>query len=190
MRAFIAIEIPEDIRCTLAKLQDELKASGADVKWVEPRNIHLTLKFLGDIDENLQEKIGAELSALAAENQNYQAAIGLCGAFPNMDYPRVIWVGITDGDAQTKKIARDLEERLSKLGLAKDERAFASHITIGRVRSPSKRKNLTRALADQAQNLATLKPLFNVSKLTLFKSTLSSKGPTYEPQKEVNLKTS
>jgi len=190
MRAFIAIEIPENIRSILAKLQDQLKASGADVKWVERQNIHLTLKFLGDIDDVLREKIGAALGAAAADNQPFRAVIGLCGAFPNVDYPRVIWVGISEGDTQTKKIARDLEDRLSKLGLAKDERAFASHITIGRVRSPSKRKNLTHALADQAQNLAKLNLVFNISKLTLFKSTLSPKGPVYAAQKEENLKTS
>lgn len=190
MRAFIAIELPEEIRSALAALQEKLKASGADVKWVEPQNIHLTLKFLGDIDDELREKIGAALCEVAASNQPFQAAVGLCGAFPNMDYPRVIWVGISEGDTQTKKIARELEDKLSKLGIAKEERAFACHITIGRVRSPSGKKNLTRALADQAQNLAKLKPLFNISKLTLFKSTLSSKGPVYLAQKEENLKTS
>ena len=190
MRTFIAIELPEEIRSALAALQDQLKASGADVKWVEPQNIHLTLKFLGNIDDALREKIGGALCSVAANNQPFMAVIGLCGAFPNMDYPRVIWLGITEGEPQIKKIAREIEDKISGLGIEKDARPFTGHITIGRVRSPSGKKSLTRALADQAQNLVKLNLGFSVSKLTLFKSTLSPAGPVYVAQKEENLKIS
>jgi len=189
MRAFIAIELPEDIRSALAALQEKLKTSGADVKWVEPQNIHLTLKFLGEIGDELKNKVCEALSCVAADNPPFAATINLIGGFPNIDYPRVIWVGIAEGDTQVKKIARELEDRLSKLGIAKEEHHFSSHITIGRVRSPSARKNLARSISGQAEYLSKENLVFDISKLTLFKSSLSPKGPLYEAQKEENLKT-
>jgi RNA 2',3'-cyclic 3'-phosphodiesterase len=188
MRTFIAIELPQEIKDSLSKLQDELKAHGADVKWVEPKNIHLTLKFLGEIDNKQSEKISEIISRVARDNNSFQAAISSLGAFPKIDHPRVIWAGIDAGDKELKIIAERLEDEISLLGIPKEERAFSSHITIARVRSPSNRDKLVQDLKTKTE-LDGKKLEFSVTKITLFKSTLTPKGPLYEPLKETSLKT-
>jgi 2'-5' RNA ligase len=188
MRAFIAIELPKEIRDSLARLQDKLKSTGADVKWVEPSNIHLTLKFLGEIDDKQLDKINSVLEYAAKETSSFRASISSIGAFPRISSPRVIWAGVDTGDKETKEIAKILEEKIEKLGIPKEDRAFSSHITIGRRRSGLNIDKLTQALKDMENEPALINLGFNVTKISLFKSTLTPKGPVYEVLKEANLK--
>ena len=189
MRTFIAIELPKEIRDALARLQEQLKKSRADVKWVEPKNIHLTLKFLGERDDKKVEKITDILEETAKNNNAYTMRISSCGAFPKIDSPRVIWVGIEEGDKETKEIVKELEEKISKVGIPKEDRAFSSHITIGRTRSTLKRDGLVQELKNLMSTFGQEKIEFNVAKITLFKSTLTPQGPIYEALQEANLKT-
>ena len=188
MRTFIAIELPQKIIGTLSALQNQLKNTQADVKWVAPENIHLTLKFLGEVDEKKIEKIIQALEETAKDNQPFSIRLCALGAFPKINFPRVIWVGIDAGDEETKNIAFVLEEKLQKLGIPKEKRPFSSHITIGRVRSGLNREKLVKELnilAGQSANYcADLE--FLTTKITLFKSTLTPKGPIYEILKEAS----
>ena len=188
MRTFIAIELPKEIRDYLGNLEDALKATQGDVKWVEPKNIHLTLKFLGEIDEPKKEKINSILDAVAKEKSSYKIRISSLGAFPKLNFPRVIWVGADQGDTETKEIAKILEEKIQKLGIPKEGRAFSSHITIGRTRSTKNREKLVQELKNAA-DFSGSNLEFTVTKITLFKSTLTPTGPIYEVLKEANLKT-
>jgi 2'-5' RNA ligase len=188
MRTFVAIELPPEIKGALARLQEQLKSSGADVKWVEPENIHLTLKFLGERDEKKIAKITQILEETAKNKNPFQIRISSLGAFPKVDFPRVIWVGIDKGDNETKEIAEGLEEKIAQIGIPKEERPFSSHITIGRVRSPVNRQNLVRDLKNLENKLGGQNLEFTVTKTTLFKSTLTPKGPLYEVLKETSLK--
>src|SRR3989338_2255815 len=122
MRTFIAIELPQEIKDSLARLQEQLKQSGADVKWVAPKNIHLTLKFLGERDDKKIEKIKQVIEEAAKERTVFQMRIASLGAFPNERSPRVIWVGVTQGDSETKQIAESLEAKIAKLGIPQEER--------------------------------------------------------------------
>jgi 2'-5' RNA ligase len=185
MRTFIAIELPEQIRDALAKLEDRFKKTGADVKWVEPKNIHLTLKFLGEIDDEQLVKISEILEEVTGNKKCFQIRICSIGAFPKINYPRVIWMGIDIGDKETKELARELEKKISELGILKERRPFSSHITIGRTRSDIGRDKLVQEL--KAVNLLDGKN-FTVTKITLFKSTLTPKGAIYEVLKEASLK--
>lgn len=187
MRTFIAIELPSEIKDSLSRLQEELKASNADVKWVEPNNIHLTLKFLGEIDDKKIEKITKIIDDTAREKNKFQMHISSLGAFPKIDFPRVIWVGVDTGDKETKGIADELEEKIAKIGIPKEDRPFSSHITIGRTRSSLNREKLVQDLKNKAE-LGGEKLEFSVTKITLFKSTLTPHGPIYEVLKETNLK--
>lgn len=189
MRTFIAIELPQEIKDFFKGIQDQLKSSQADVKWVEPKNIHLTLKFLGEIDERKIDEVIEVARGLAKENKLFYIRLSSVGAFPNANYPRVIWIGIDKGDAQVKQIASLLEEGLSRVGLPKEKRPFSSHITIGRVRSGLNRKNLTDALSNVALNFNQASLEFPVEKIILFKSTLTPGGPIYEALHSANLKT-
>jgi len=190
MRTFIAIKLPTQIKDYLASLQEELKKSGADVKWVAPDNIHITLKFLGEIDEKQLGEISLIMDRVSSDIKGFTVNLDTPGAFPNIKSPRVIWMGLNKGDQQLKTIAKELEERIEKLGIPKEDRAFSSHITLGRTRSGLNRDKLIAALqiASKPRN-QTQTSEFPVTSVTLFKSTLTPKGPIYEVVKESSLKT-
>lgn len=189
MRAFIAIELPGEVKDLLARLQDQLKASGADVKWVSPLNIHLTLKFLGEINDKELDKISQILEETAKEKHPFYIRLSSVGAFPRIDFPRVIWVGIDKGDTEAKDITKILEQKLAKIGIPKETRPFSSHITIGRLRSSLNREKLAKNLNILADNFGKQNVEFLVNKITLFKSTLTPKGPIYEVLKVASLRT-
>jgi len=189
MRAFIAIELPQDLKQSLAQLQDKLKAAAADLKWVKPENIHLTLKFLGEIEAQKQEEIANIIEAIAGKTSPFSLRICSLGAFPKRDFPRVIWVGLDKGAQEAEKIAQGLEEKLELLGIPGEERPFSAHITLGRVKSNLNREKLVGLLTALQDNFQAGKAEFRVTKITFFKSTLTPKGPLYEALKTINLKT-
>jgi 2'-5' RNA ligase len=188
MRTFIAIELPQEVRDALSRLQNQLKSSGADVKWVAPENIHLTLKFIGDIDDIKLDKIIRIIEDIAKNKNSFYIHLCSIGAFPKLSYPKVIWAGIDKGDSETKEIAKELEERIEKAGIPKEDRPFSSHITIGRLRSYLNREKLVQNLENVMREFQTENLEFNVTEITLFKSTLTPKGPIYEILKEASLK--
>lgn len=187
MRTFIAIELPKAIRDSLAQLEERLKKSGAQVKWVEPQNIHLTLKFLGEVDQQKLEKIAEAMKITAADKKTFYLRVCSIGAFPKINFPRIIWVGIDKGDNETKEIAEELEGKLAKLGIPEEDRPFSSHITIGRTKSTLNRDGLIRELAAAEDILKTEDLEFKVQGITLFQSTLTPKGPVYTPLKTADL---
>lgn len=189
MRAFIAIELPQEIKNRLTEIQNLLKKSGADVKWVKPENIHLTLKFLGEIDKEKLIKIVEIIEDTAGNNAPFQIRLFSLGAFPKIEFPRVIWIAIDKGDKETKRLAKELEEKIEKLGIPIEKRGFSSHITIGRVRSLLNKDRLAKVLKESENYFGGENIEFGARKITLFKSTLSSSGPVYEVLKEVNLTT-
>ena len=189
MRTFIAIDLPKEIKDSLAILKEQLMASGADVKWVEPQNIHLTLKFLGEVDEKKLEKIITILEEVAKNKNSFSLSISSLGAFPKLDYPRVIWLGIDEGDKESKEIAKELEEKIAKIGIPKEDKPFSSHITIGRTKSTLNREKLVQNLKTLAGGFGKRNLACRVTKIILFKSTLTPKGPIYEALKEASFKT-
>src|SRR3989338_2916141 len=120
MRAFIAIELSNEIRGSLAQIESHLKYSGADVKWAEKDNIHLTLKFLGEVSEEKCEEVKAALDSVVKEMEPFELSLKDIGAFPKIDYPRVIWVGLDEGAAESTELANKIYEALSKLGFQKE----------------------------------------------------------------------
>jgi RNA 2',3'-cyclic 3'-phosphodiesterase len=185
MRTFIAIELPQEIKDSLGRLQTKLKAAGADVKWVEPKNIHLTIKFLGEIAEPTKDQVSAVLEKICRSRKAFEITLSSCGAFPNISSPRVIWIGVDQGNSQVKEIAQAVETDLSVIGIPEEEREFSSHITLGRTRSSKNRPELATLLSEIS--LKPLKEQFPASKLTLFKSTLTPRGPVYEVLQEFPL---
>lgn len=177
MRAFIAVDLSGEIKDRLAKVQAGLEASRADVKWVEPENIHLTLKFLGEISEDQAIKVKQILDGVASGFKPFEITLSGIGAFPKLDYPRVIWIGIEKGKAESEEIAKKLEEELLAAGFPKDARPFSAHITIGRVRSAKNKEALKEAVSSTSPQPIAQK----VSSVILYQSTITSKGPIYTP---------
>ncbi len=183
MRLFIAIELSQAIRDELARIQSHLKYSGADVKWVERGNIHLTLRFLGEVSEEKAEEIKSILDNIAKETKSFELSLKDIGAFPKIEYPRVVWVGLDEGRAESEKLAEKIDDELSKIGYEKESRPFAAHLTIGRVKSQENKDALKKSVSSCVVRDASCV----IEKITLFQSTLTSKGPIYTRLHEIKL---
>jgi len=184
MRTFIAIELSEEIRNALAQIQSHLKYAGADIKWVEKNNVHLTLRFLGEIDEERCEKVKAALDQIAGEFKPFELNLKDIGAFPKIEFPRVIWVGLDKGAKESAEIAKRIDAELSKIGFQEETRPFAAHLTIGRVRSSKNKEALKEKITDY--RLPVTKSEI-ISSMILFRSTLTPKGPIYTKLHEAKL---
>jgi len=191
IRTFIAIELNKTIRDELADIQSKLKISGADVKWVKPENIHLTLKFLGAVEKNKIDTIKNILDSTTSQIEPFDVALSVLGGFPNLNSPRVIWVGIDVGARHAVPLlVNKIENALSKLGFPKDDRPFSAHITLGRVHSPKNKQQLKKIIDDINKNGHTSKcvPIL-IDHITLFQSSLTETGPIYHILHEAKLKT-
>lgn len=182
LRTFIAIELDEAVRKTLSTIQEHLKKTGADVTWVKPDNIHLTLKFLGDTPIDKIDTM-AELIRKACRKKSFVMELTHLGAFPKMESPQVLWIGITKGKDHMKEIVLELEEILHEAGFQKEKREFDSHITLGRVRSNLNRFALTKAM----MGYSFTPVMQEVNCIVFLKSTLSPRGPIYETLKTLTL---
>lgn len=176
IRSFLAIEIPETLYPPMEELQEKLKETRADVKWVSPHNMHLTLKFFGAISSEKVAQASQIIEPIVAHYQPFSISISGLGCFPSRHRPRVIWLGINTGNREITLLQKEIEEKLSAAGFPAEERTFTPHLTMGRVRS--------------GRNLSDLQPLlvanqnwqvgaFAVREIVLFKSDLKPTGAIY-----------
>jgi 2'-5' RNA ligase len=183
LRLFIALPLPHEVETELGRLLDLLRPIGPEVKWVPAKNIHLTVKFLGDTEEKLVDKITSAIDQVAAAYQPFESVMDRVGGFPNLRRPRVIWVGRTEPTENAARMARDIDLRMRELRFEKEKRGFKAHLTLGRVREG-------RRIDDLAAYLETFKlqpiPL-KLDRLVLFKSTLTPKGAIYDRLHEAML---
>ena len=180
-RGFIAIDIKSFPK--LLEFEREIKNTGANVKLVEPENIHLTLKFLGDSDESLIDSIEEIMNDSVEDTQPFEINLKGAGVFPNERYIKVIWIGIQDGE-QIAPIAKKIDEKVSKLGFEKEKRRFSSHLTIGRVKT-AKNKDKLLQIIEKYRDVQFAKIKINFIKLK--KSELTPKGPIYTTLKEIKI---
>jgi 2'-5' RNA ligase len=146
LRCFIAIELPEEIKKTIDVCIKRLKQTGADVKWVSAKNLHLTLKFMGATPEGLLTEINKKLSSIAKLHDRFTSRIFGAGVFPNVKYSRVIWLGVHDSE-EIIKLQHDIDKSMEGLGFKRDEKQFTPHLTIGRVKSMRNKDALIKELA-------------------------------------------
>lgn len=184
MRAFIAIELDEEIRAKYAELQSRLKRSRANVKWTDPAIAHLTMKFLGEVDESLVPELLRIMTDVCGGQQALALEVGGAGSFPSGRRPRVVWVGVDEPTGGLASIAQGLNDRLAPLGIERETKPFHAHITLGRARD---RKRLDSLVAAIAREQDTSLGKQSASELVLFRSDLSSKGPTYTAVGRVSL---
>lgn len=134
IRCFIAIEIPETIQTQLARIQGTLRNQIQKASWVKPGNIHLTLKFLGDVDPDNFESIENAIKGVTIRHRSFSLRIGGVGAFPNLARPRVIWAGVTVGRERVSAVAQDINLALSQCGFSLETKKFNPHLTIARLK--------------------------------------------------------
>ena len=180
IRTFIAIPLDPHIRQTIAQAQNHLKELDCNIKWVNPENIHLTLKFLGEVKLKKIDAVKQSLEDLLGSVKPLPIELTQLGAFPNVKRPRIIWVGLNDDTKAISQLVSALEETLEKIGFKKEGRPFSPHITIGRIQSL---KNLN-LLSPEISGYSLPPDLRQtISHITLYKSTLTSDGPIYDALK-------
>jgi RNA 2',3'-cyclic 3'-phosphodiesterase len=183
MRTFIAIELPEGIKKKIEEAQAPLKKTGAFVSWVKPGNIHITLKFLGEVPEDkISEVFSAAEKALEGTNK-FTLSLKSMGAFPDFKRPRVVWIGAGSGEKELSYLAGRVEEEMEKIGFPKEGRKFSAHFTIGRVKSPKNIEKLMELV--KSSDFATDE--IDVKEVVVMKSQLHPAGAIYTPQKKIPL---
>ena len=185
MRTFIAVEIPEEVKRGMAQAQTRLKETGADASWTRPEGIHLTFKFLGEVQETRISEIMAALGRAAEGKSRFRLQVAGAGVFPNARNPRVVWVGVTGELDKLMALQVQVEEQMVRLGFEQEDRRFTPHLTLGRIKYLRSSDAWQRSL--EAIKDITL-PGFDVTAISLMKSELMRSGAVYTEIGRVELK--
>jgi RNA 2',3'-cyclic 3'-phosphodiesterase len=191
IRSFVAVELPTDIKAILINLQEILRAGDpTGAKWVDPESIHLTLKFLGNVEPSIIETIIQTLHEATQNIPPFQLEIKGLGAFPNLKRPQVIWLGL-DGDLdRLQTLQKQVESGLVPLGFPAEGRSFTPHLTLARLRdtaTTASRQNLGEIIA---QTEIDANGRIEVSSISFMKSQLTRGGAIYTRLASVELKPS
>jgi 2'-5' RNA ligase len=184
MRTFIAIDLDESLKRALETLAGEIKPLSGGVSWVGPAGMHLTLKFLGEISEADAARISSALEETVPRHRVFALVLEGTGTFPpGRREPRVLWVGVVPGPPLLA-LQEDIEKEMAKLGFEREKRPFHPHLTLGRVKSPSRLDPLVQEMKKyQGQKFGEM----SVQKFTFFQSTLKPSGAEYHVLKEFRL---
>ena len=183
IRTFIAIELPEKLLGLLAGLRVSLDRGFIRVSWVKTSNMHLTLKFLGEVEESRIEGIVEELSAAARGVKPFTISTGALGGFPNLSAPRVVWLGLKD-QGELARLSSDIEDRLEGLNFEREGRPFHPHLTLCRVKSQAEGRTLGALAAGLEGNINMD---FRVDSFMLYKSKLGPGGAEHSVIKKMEL---
>ena len=179
IRAFIAIELPDTISDALSLVQGRLRAERHPyVKWVDPGGIHLTLKFLGNIDADKVSPITEAIARAAQGVSPFHLELGGVGAFPNLRRPNVIWLAVKGDVERLASLQKGIDHSLVPLGFSPESRPFTAHLTLGRLRERASAAERQRI----GESLMTAKPEevpFQVGEISLMRSTLTPSGAIY-----------
>lgn len=174
-RSFIAVELDDEIRERLVRVQERLENTGGDLKMVEPENIHLTLRFLGDVSRSKLRAVEDVLNDISYPDP-FEIQVSSLGVFPNPSYIRVVWAGVDDGSEELKSIRSEIDQGLSGIGISSDDKDFTPHYTIARVKS-GKAKEKIRSLVENNSDRKWGE--YVADEIDLMKSELTSEGPIY-----------
>jgi RNA 2',3'-cyclic 3'-phosphodiesterase len=178
VRGFIAVELPETVKTFLRDISSELQQCRADVKWVRPENIHVTLKFLGNVRGDLIPAVENLMKSILIGQPAMDMRVSGLGAFPGLSRPRVIWAGLKDASGRLAPLATELDKALEPLGFEREKRPFSPHLTLGRVRSNSGIRELVEAVR---MKMDAAGPNFVAGRVIFFESILKPSGAEYYP---------
>lgn len=173
MRTFIAVHLPDIVKTHIRQLQDALRRCGAPLRWVQPENMHLTLLFLGEIDESKIQPICSVLR-LAAENHTpFDILFSGLGTFPNRKAPRVLWIGVQEGARPLCNLQQDIQQQITSLQLSFDKKKFHPHVTLGRSKGRPHSLTMKQGLWDSQAGV------IHVNGFALIQSQLGGPQPVY-----------
>lgn len=176
-RLFCAFELPEALRRSIADHSQQVRDAVPDAvaSWSRPENIHLTVKFFGNVDQAKAPAITAAATRVVKEFSPIRIEVGKTGVFPRPSRPQVLWIGVEDASGALAKFQQTLEDEFAREGFSKEDRAFKPHLTIARIRRPQN----ANQLADAHLRMEFSPVEIVLSELVLFRSELSSKGSKY-----------
>ena len=183
IRTFIAIELPVEVKQAARQIQNRLRESIEGIRWVKHENIHLSVKFLGNVEENRINDIAAAVKNAVKDISVMILKTGHLGIFPNEKRPRILWLGIEGDVREFIRMSKNCESELAKLGYEKDAREIKPHITVGRIRSSKKQKGLVTILKD----IPIESIEFRADALKLMRSELNPNGAVYTNLRSVKL---
>jgi 2'-5' RNA ligase len=184
IRTFIAVKLPETVLAAIDGVQERLASHGFNVRWVTTGNIHLTLKFLGEVDKDEVDGIAAVLTEAVHGFAPLRLAAAGVGVFPSVKRARVIWVGISGQLPELAALQRSIEDRLAGIGYPHEKRPFSGHLTLGRVKGRIAASRLTSAMV-ALRDFAS--ETFEVDRVVLFKSDLRPTGAAYTELRQITL---
>ncbi|MEW5736184.1 MAG: RNA 2',3'-cyclic phosphodiesterase [Thermodesulfobacteriota bacterium] len=187
IRAFIAAELPAEVKKAAAAAAETLGRKGLRLRWVKPENMHLTVKFLGDTEEELIPEVTAAMQEAVAGVAPIPLAASGLGAFPGPSNARVVWMGLSGDTARLITLAGGLDRRLAALGFPPEAKPFAAHLTLGRAWERVDGRLLARAFEQYAASRREGVE-FTLDRLILFRSVLRPQGPLYTSLAEAILK--
>jgi 2'-5' RNA ligase len=177
VRLFLAINIPPDVRHAIAEASAPLRTAAPDLSWIREPQLHLTVKFLGELPDEMAPKIAEALNAVASRNRVVDVEIGGVGAFPNFRRPRVVWIGVTP-EPKLELLHHDVEEACESLGLPIDGKPFRPHLTLARVKSRAVTPDALRDLARAAKAVSFAQEIV-ITSIDLMQSELTTVGSRY-----------
>jgi 2'-5' RNA ligase len=176
LRTFIAVSLPSSVLAGIEKLVRSFRSHEDGVNWVETKNLHITLKFLGDVSLNDLPQLISTITQSVQQIDSFDLAIHGIGVFPNWESPKTIWIGCREGSERLKQLAESINEGLIPLGFPIESRRFSPHLTIGRIKK-AQRASLMPMLADQKDcSFGSC----CVDEVQIISSELTRKGPIYD----------
>lgn len=188
IRAFVAIELPNEVKAQLAEEQKDLGAGLTGIKWVAPDGIHLTLKFLGNVADARLADIKSGLAQAVVGIEPFALRVEGRGAFPNSRRPEVVWLSVGGQTARLTELFRNVENAMTELGWAPEPRAFSPHLTLGRVRREAGNEAVKRLTERLTRADDRVSAGFTVGSISLMRSRLTPTGAVYSRLAEFPLK--
>ncbi|MDP3012877.1 MAG: RNA 2',3'-cyclic phosphodiesterase [Candidatus Subteraquimicrobiales bacterium] len=184
LRLFVAIELPKTLKEELGKFTEQSSKEVSGAKWVEPKNLHISLKFLGNFPEENLPKLLTKIEEATWRIKPFNLRLSKAGAFPTERKARVFWMGTEGSESELEKLHKSIDKNMEKLGFERENRKFHSHITLARFRTPQNIESLISKFDFKASG----DEVFEVKEIVLFKSELTPRGSIYTILKNFPLK--
>ena len=178
MRMFVAVDVSLNTRIRAKKLVDRLQRAGVEARWTAEDQLHISLKFLGEVGSNRSVEICRAVQRAAGRCESFSFECRGAGGYPNSERPRVLWMGVTEGGTEFKSLQHEVEEELSEIGFRPESRAFTPHLTIGRMRRARDEVSTVGEILAECAEFDGGETV--VDELVLYASELDRRhGPTY-----------